>query len=499
MKKEPAAKARNTLKMFVFDTNVLMHDPTSLLRFKEHDIFIPSTVLEELDNNKKGSTDVARNSRETTRFIEALIQFMEKKHANWKLEQGLPLEHAAGGVKGMGRLFIQTEQEVFEAATRLSEYERSVPDNHIIAAARMLKEKRNDRYVEVILVTKDINVRIKARSRGLNAEDYTNDLVETDSDKGIYTGMTELPASAWASLSQVQPPHGEVNSARYEIAQPRNTPLFLNQLITANGVGPSPSIVVGLADGKIAFKHCMNYERQIVSGINTRNLEQLFLMNLLMDENIHLVSILGGAGTGKTLLTIAAALALKGAGMYTGIIMTRAPIPVGEDIGYLPGTEEDKIGAWMGALDDNLEVIAEALGTENDPAKRLKNKFGGANTTDEVSNLFLVSKLRKEISIKAMNFWRGRTFLRKFVIIDEAQNLTPKQMKTLVTRAGPGTKIICLGNLGQIDTPYLTETSSGLAYLVDRFKGDSGWSHFGHVTLSRVERSPLAEYAVKVL
>jgi PhoH-like ATPase len=486
-------------KIIVLDTNVLMHDPTSLVRFEENDIFIPSVVLEELDNNKKGPTDVSRNSREVSRFIEALIQHMEKKYPEWKFSDGLPLQHGKGGKKGLGSLYIQTDVQATNARGRLTELERSIPDNHIIASARDLKETGSQRYSEVVLVTKDINVRIKARSRGLKAEDYTNDLVATDSDEGIYTGMMELPTSAFDEKLQLRAPDADGDTARYQIDMPHGIPLYLNQLVTTAGAVEHPSIVVGVENGKVVIKHCTDYRRKFVSGIAARNLEQSFLMNLLMDDNIHLVSILGDAGAGKTLLTIASSLAMKDAGLYSGIIMTRVTVPVGEDIGFLPGTEEDKMGAWMGALDDNLEVIAEALASETDPAKRLKSKFNGTHTTDEMTCGIHLIKLRKEIQIKAMNFWRGRTFLRKVVIIDEAQNLTPKQVKTLITRAGPGTKIVCLGNLGQIDTPYLTETSSGLAYLIERFKGSGGWAHFAHVTLPKVERSPLAEYAVEVL
>lgn len=495
-KRNKNVKLSTLPKIIVPDTNVLMHDPTSLVRFEENDIFVTTTVLEELDKNKKGPTDVARNSREVSRFIEAIIQYMEKKHPAWKLEEGLPLEYGKGGKRGMGRLYIQTDTQASTAARRLNEVEREVADNHIIAAARELKETESQKYSGVVLVTKDINVRIKARSRGLKAEDYTNDLVAADSDEGIYTGMSELPASVFDDMLQTKPPDASGDTALYEINQPRGTPLFINQLVTAAGSEVRPLIVVGVHGGKVTMKHCADYRRQYVSGIAARNLEQSFLMNLLMDENIHLVSILGDAGAGKTLLTIASSLAMKEAGLYNGIIMTRVTVPVGEDIGFLPGTEEDKMGVWMGALDDNLEVIAEALTIETDPGKRLKSKF---HTPDEVGNIAQLGKLRKEIQIKAMNFWRGRTFLRKVVIIDEAQNLTPKQMKTLITRAGPGTKIVCLGNLGQIDTPYLTEASSGLAYLIDRFKGEKGWAHFAHVTLPKVERSPLAEYAVNVL
>jgi PhoH-like ATPase len=217
-----------------------------------------------------------------------------------------------------------------------------------------------------------------------------------------------------------------------------------------------------------------------VWGITARNREQNFALNLLMDPEIDFVTLLGQAGTGKTLLTLASALTQTlDKKIYSEIIMTRVTVPVGEDIGFLPGTEEEKMAPWMGALEDNLDVLNKS---DEDAGE-----WGRAATQDLI---------RTRIKIKSLNFMRGRTFLHKFLIIDEAQNLTPKQMKTLITRAGPGTKVVCLGNIAQIDTPYLTEGSSGLTYVVDRFKG---WSHNGHITLTRGERSRLADFAADVL
>jgi PhoH-like ATPase len=214
--------------------------------------------------------------------------------------------------------------------------------------------------------------------------------------------------------------------------------------------------------------------------VGARNREQNFALNLLLDPEIDFVTLLGQAGTGKTLLALAAGLTqVLESRRYTEIIMTRATVPVGEDIGYLPGTEEEKMQPWMGALEDNLEVLLQG-----DPAA---GEWGRSASTDLV---------RTRIKVKALSFMRGRTFINKFLIIDEAQNLTPKQMKTLITRAGPGTKVVCLGNIAQIDTPYLTEGSSGLTYVVDRFKG---WAHSGHVTLQRGERSRLADFAAEAL
>ena len=220
-------------------------------------------------------------------------------------------------------------------------------------------------------------------------------------------------------------------------------------------------------------------DRHGVWGITARNREQNFALNLLTDPEIDFVSVLGPAGTGKTLLTLAAGLAqtLEG-NRFAEIIMTRVTIPLGEDIGFLPGTEEEKMEPWMGALMDNLEVLTQS-------------SEGGSWGRQATNDL-----LRNRIKIRSLNFMRGRTFLNRFVILDEAQNLTPKQMKALVTRAGPGTKLVCLGNIAQIDTPYLTETTSGLTFVVNRFRG---WPHSGHITLVRGERSRLADFASETL
>ena len=222
------------------------------------------------------------------------------------------------------------------------------------------------------------------------------------------------------------------------------------------------------------------HAKNAVWGVTARNREQSFALNLLMDPDCDFVTLIGQAGTGKTLLALAAGLSQTlETKRFSEIIVTRATVPVGEDIGFLPGTEEEKMAPWMGALEDNLEVL-----NKTDDAA---GEWGRAATNDLI---------RTRIRIKSLNFMRGRTFINKYLIIDEAQNLTPKQMKTLITRAGPGTKVVCLGNIAQIDTPYLTEGSSGLTYVVDRFKG---WPHSGHVTLQRGERSRLADHAAEIL
>ncbi len=344
-------------------------------------------------------------------------------------------------------------------------------------------------------------MRILARSRELLTDDYTSDRVSTEGDKGIYSGMIALPE---ALGGRVQIDHSSnADTILYEIEIPDEVVLYANQLVTddTNGVG---WIVSQVRENVAEIRHSKNFiAKNPMFGINARNREQNYTLNVLMNPEIDLITILGDAGTGKTLLSIVAALEQKRTGIYNGIIFTRATVPVGgEEIGFLPGNEHEKMGSWLGALEDNLEVISEAMLAkqhDGDKIKLLKDKHarttGGNDDTEWVRN-DSISILHREFNLKSISFMRGRTFLRKYLIIDEAQNLTPKKMKTLITRAGPGTKIVCLGNLGQIDTPYITETSSGLAYAVDRF---SGWKHYAHITLNRGERSRLAEYAVEVM
>ncbi|MBI5271659.1 MAG: PhoH family protein, partial [Burkholderiales bacterium] len=270
----------------------------------------------------------------------------------------------------------------------------------------------------------------------------------------------------------------------YRISGPLVPALMNNQFVYLETPGEAPlyARVTEITGKSAVLKTLRDYThgKNAVLGVTARNREQNIALNLLMDPECDFITLTGTAGTGKTLMTLAAGLSqVLEDRRYSEIIVTRVTVPVGEDIGFLPGNEEEKMGPWMGALDDNLEVLAKS---DSSAAE-----WGRAATNDLV---------RSKIKIKSLNFMRGRTFLNKFVLIDEAQNLTPKQMKTLVTRAGPGTKIVCLGNLAQIDTPYLTEGSSGLTYAVDRFKG---WPHSGHVTLARGERSRLADYASDVL
>ena len=466
-------KTQGPAKLFVLDTNVLLHDPTSLFRFEEHDIFLPMIVLEELDAHKKGMTEVARNGRQTSRTLDALAGV-----EGADIGRGLKLDSTGQRAAG-GCLYFQTAPLDYSLPSSLP---AGKADNQILGVVAALSKEHAPR--EVVLVSKDINMRVKARALGLNAEDYQNDKTLDDGDL-LYAGVLALPQDFWSKSGKNVESWQSGAHTYYRIGGPIVPQLMINQFVYFEAPG-EPSLFARVSEirEKTAVLQTLKdfgSAKNAVWGVTTRNREQNFAMNLLMDPEIDFVTLTGTAGTGKTLLALAAGLTqVLDDRRYTEIIMTRATVSVGEDIGFLPGTEEEKMGPWMGALDDNLEFLAKGDGGN-------AGEWGRAATNELI---------RSRIKIKSMNFMRGRTFLNKYVIIDEAQNLTPKQMKTLITRAGPGTKIICMGNLAQIDTPYLTEGSSGLTYAVDRFKG---WPHSGHITLARGERSRLADFASEVL
>ena len=459
-------------KIFVLDTNVLMHDPAALFKFQEHHIYLPMTVLEELDNAKVGVSEVARNVRQTNRFIDELLTAQKEV----KIEEGLRLNQfpaAEEPFKCSGRLFFQTQ-------AHRSSLPKSLPgnknDNSILNTIMALKQEAQGH--EITLISKDINLRIKAAILGIQAEDYSNDRVVDDLDL-LFSGSRQLADDFWEAHSDQIKSWQEEGKAYYEVGNVNGEDWYPNQFVYIDE--NFEAIVRQKKDDSCLIEVCHNYygNRHAVWGITALNREQNFALNLLMDPEIDFVTLCGNAGTGKTLLALAAGLTQTlDQGLYKEIIMTRVTIPIGEDIGFLPGSEEEKMTPWMGALMDNMEVL-----TGSDQ----KDSWEQAATND---------LLRNRIKIRSLNFMRGRTFQNKYVIIDEAQNLTSKQMKTLVTRSGTGTKIVCLGNLKQIDTPYLTETTSGLTYVVDRFKH---WDHSGHITLMNVERSRLADFASEML
>ncbi len=456
--------------LFVLDTNVLMHDPTAIFRFEEHDIYISMIVLEELDAGKKGVSEAARNARQVSRFLDELMHGAAKS----AIDKGLALPSAGiGGANKRppaGRLFFQTE--------RLDAGLPALPgkgaDNAILGQALALKLSRPD--TEITLVSKDINLRIKAAIVGVHAEDYFNDQTIEDADL-LATGHLALAGDFWTRHGDNMHSWKEQSRTFYRLTGPDIANWHVNQFVYEDAPNGVEAVVRSLKGNEAILElvHDYRVERHNVWGITARNREQNFALNLLLDPDIDFVTVLGPAGTGKTLLTLAAGLAQTlDTRRFSEIIMTRVTVPLGEDIGFLPGTEEEKMEPWMGALMDNLEVLTQG-------------QEGGHWARSATNDL-----LRSRIKIRSLNFMRGRTFLNRYIILDEAQNLTPKQMKTLVTRAGPGTKIVCLGNIAQIDTPYLTETTCGLTYVVNRFHG---WPYSGHLTLMRGERSRLADFA----
>ncbi|MDF1645765.1 MAG: PhoH family protein [Legionellaceae bacterium] len=460
-------------KLFILDTNILMHDPTAIYHFDEHDVYLAMVVLEELDQHKTGLSEVARNVRQTNRM---LVELMNNTPHN-TLNEGLPLFGALNPdtTKRSGRLFFQTDDVEQKLPTSLPGHN---VDNTLLGIALGLQKKHSEQHI--IIVSKDINLRIKAGILGISAEDYHNDQVLDDVNL-LHSGLHKLSNDFWETHAKDMSAWKEDGHTFYQIKGPLTAHWNPNDCLVTDDK-QFQAIVQKQEEGEVAIvQMARDYmqSKHTVWGITARNLEQNFALNLLLDPNIDFVTLQGSAGTGKTLLTVAAGLTqVLDQNRYSEIIMTRVTIPVGEDIGFLPGTEEEKMTPWMGALMDNLEVLHNEQEGGN---------FGQGATQDLLQN---------RIKIRSLNYMRGRTFLNRFIIIDEAQNLTSKQIKTLITRAGPGSKIICLGDIKQIDTPYLSETTSGLTFAVDHFKH---WEHSAHMTLTRGERSRLAHYAAEHL
>jgi len=340
-------------------------------------------------------------------------------------------------------------------------------------------------------VSKDVNFRIRAITNGVLAEDYLSDTTIEDVDV-LHSGIHVFGQELWDKNADTLGAKTRGATTEYQLKRSTVGDVCVNEIISVrDGNKPLDLIVCERSRNLVRARVVTDYRKKDVWGITARNPEQSYALAMLMDPEIHFVTLNGPAGTGKTLIALAAGLAqMYDSKLYHEIVMTRATVPVGEDIGFLPGTEAEKMSPWMGALWDNLEVLEG----KRLPAEGMKGARGATkdDMDDEWGRAATQSILMKRIKVRSLNFMRGRTLLGRYFILDEAQNLTPKQMKTLVTRAGPGTKIVCLGNLKQIDSPYINETSSGLGYVIERFRG---WEHSAHITLSQIERSPLAEYA----
>ncbi|RMG92230.1 MAG: PhoH family protein [Zetaproteobacteria bacterium] len=447
-------------KIYVLDTNVLIHDPSALQHFDEHDVVLPIAVLEEMDKVKRGVDELARNVREVSRQLDDLSE-----HCG-DLREGCPLP-------GGGHLFFEMSEQGLDLLPE--PLSRASGDNRILAVTMAMCRNHPER--RVILVTKDINLRVKARALGLSAEDYRSDRVVEDLSV-IPSGWVRLDEKQWNAMAEDMQVLEHDQGNHFAVRWPQSMKMpFLNSFVILPGEREIAMRVTGIDEGRIVHLHDIHsyrHERHAVWGIVARNLEQNMAMNLLMDADLDLVLMMGLAGSGKTLLALACGLhQTLEVGLYDRIVVTRATVPMGQDIGFLPGTEREKMEPWMGAITDNLKFLL----------------------SEGVDNL-QAALAQYRIEIASLSFVRGRSFTKTWLIVDEAQNLTPHQMKTLVTRMGEDSKIIILGNNAQIDTPYLSAHTNGLTHVATQF---AGWEHAGLIALMASERSRLAAKAAELL
>ncbi|RMJ05477.1 PhoH-like protein [Marinobacter litoralis] len=448
-------------KMYVLDTNVLIHDPNALLNFEEHAVIIPMTVLEELDSLKSGKQTVAADCRQAIRNIDKLLGDANPKD----IEKGVPiLRGKKADPLGTLAIIMSTERNGNHS---LPEH---LNDNKIINTLAALQERHTSH--DIILVSKDINMRLKARGFGVEAQDYHNDQLLDDIDL-LPKGYTEFPNSFWDNIAKVETVQRAGVTEHLLKREGDLAKLNINEfVIDERGfIGQ----VVDISEDQLVIKDLLHDDlmNEEVWGLIPRDIYQAMALHLLLDPEIHLVNLTGSAGSGKTILALAACIEMTVASkLYKRIIATRSTQGLDEDIGFLPGTEAEKMEPWLGAIVDNLEALHE----------------DDENMSASVD--YILSKV--PLHFKSMNYIRGRSFQHSLIIIDESQNLTPHQIKTIITRAGNGSKVICLGNLAQIDTPYLSPLSSGLTYMTERFKG---FKHGGHIHLQGVPRSVLAEFA----
>ena len=458
---------KKATRLYVLDTNVLIHDPAALYQFDEHEVVIPMTVLEELDKHKNGIREIARTARQVSRTLSDLTANVDIS----QIREGIPIQRI-NGTEGRLRLLCYNDLKPLE-------HLEDSPDNRLLTEIFRLREERED--ASVILVTKDINLRVKAAALGVPVEDYLTDRAFDDSD-AMLGGARVYPEAGhdgrglWEDLRVEVKVEREDDRVIYHLNGEIPQDWHLGMLVSDSDNGASFEAVIREVSPQHARLELLTDYRHGASvwGVHAHDSRQNFTLNLLMDDDIDLVTIAGSAGTGKTFMTLAAAFQQTlDTKRFERVVFTRAPISMSEDIGYLPGTEEEKMSPWMGAFHDNMDNL-------------LRDEHDGSTTWNQEATRQL---LGSRVQIRAPGFMRGRTLNDTFLIIDEAQNFTPKQLKSLITRAGRNTKIVCLGNVGQIDTPYLTANTCGMAAVVQNFRD---WPHAGHVTLMSVERSRLA-------
>jgi PhoH-like ATPase len=433
-------------KNFVLDTNVLLHDPRSIYSFGDNSVIIPIYVIEELDQFKKDMSELGRNARQIARYLDS-------HRAEGTLAEGVPLPN--GGI------------------LRVSFVERDLPksmadgglmDNRILAVA--IETRQRDPQSQTVFITKDTNLRIRADALGLLAADYEPERVEISE---LYSGFSEHTVSADV-INQLYKPGGEASV---------DAKLSPNEFVLLKDGANGSHTAMGRFDGK----RIVPLNRQVKDGswgIRPRNMEQGFLLDLLLNDEIKLVTIVGKAGTGKTLLAIAAGLQkVTEDAAYQKLLVSRPIFPLGKDIGYLPGDVEQKLNPWMQPIFDNVEYLLNL--------SRSDKKAGRGY--HELMDLGI-------IEIEPLTYIRGRSIPNQFIIVDESQNLTPHEVKTIITRVGDGTKIILTGDPFQIDNPYVDSTNNGLVHVVNRFRGEK---IAGHITMNKGERSQLAEIATNLL
>jgi PhoH-like ATPase len=458
-------------KTFVLDTNVLLHDPAALTRFQDNHVVVPIEVVEEIDRFKRDPSEKGRNARQISRLLDELRQ-------RGNLAEGVTIDPASGGTLKV--VFCRSET----LAQLPPELRGGNGDNNILAVAleQRLQEVMGSR-TPVVLVTKDTNLRIKADAVGLAAEDYSSDKVDLDD---LYPGFCEL----WVAAEQMDRIKTANGLPRSELPVGPQGPLELlaNEGVTlVDPLQPNHTLLARFDAVSQALLALQRVSKARLGRIQPRNREQTFALDLLLDPAVPLVTLIGKAGTGKTLLALAAGLhQVADERAYDRMLVTRPVIPLGKDIGFLPGDLEEKMGPWMQPIIDNLDFL---LGGGDEPGPPRGGQRGNRNSWSDLKAMGM-------LEVEAISYIRGRSIPRQYMVVDEAQNLTPHEVKTIVTRVGQGTKIVLTGDPYQIDNPYVDAESNGLTWLVERFKGQP---LAGHVTLSRGERSPLAELAANLL
>jgi len=438
-------------KIYVLDTNVLLHDPNAIFSFQDNDLVIPFVVIEEVDGQKRRQDEVGRHAR-------LVANQLDRLRALGKLSEGVPL-------RGGGSLRVQLKHE---SPQHLPEdLDPHKPDNQVIALTLQLKEEHPS--TPVILVSKDINVRVKADALNLAAQDYETDKVVVNEDD-LYSGMTTLEVT----------PEEIDDFYKSSVFAPGNGHLFCNQFVHFKSLNGTNQTALGRFDAEKQQILALTPIKKEIWGIQPKNLGQRLAFDILLDDRIALVTMTGRAGTGKTLLALAAGLhKVLDQHRYRRLLVTRPVIPMGKDVGFLPGDKDEKLRPWMQPIYDNLEYLMSGMYKEQTAADMLRHI--------QDKGIF---------EVEALTYIRGRSIPQQFIIVDEAQNLTPHEVKTIVSRAGEGTKIVLTGDPNQIDHPYLDFRSNGLCYAIEKFKGNP---IAGHVTLTKGQRSELAELAAQLL